>query len=378
MSEHFPYINSDYLGNNFQLDQLKLSFYERNKTEGQHFSSEILFIFVTGGQGKIEINNHFFDLAAGDLLQLLPYQVHRLIFTTGQKLQFYQLSFPLPLLFLAAPQLKTYLTALKKLDQVFPVVILTKRSCQQLSFYCETYLIEKNRTTDGLKTALITFFVYSYFRNQSLTLKTENKNGLAFLCLNYLQFHYQLKLTPSMVAQALGIKEIEVKTLVKKMAGLTFSQLLQRIRISNAQALLQYPEFSIQEICQLSGYQTEVTFFKHFKAVVGTSPQQQRKKKPLPLTKSDPWSISTYMLANCRRKDLKETLLDQINLPLLEVDQRIYQTFGETFDSLLNSYRTQIGQIFFISKNFTLSEAASHAGFSSTETFQYWQQKIYG
>ncbi len=62
----------------------------------------------------------------------------------------------------------------------------------------------------------------------------------------------------------------------KQYTGLTPSQYLTSVRISNAQSLLGKPEYSINEVGRMVGYQDPLYFSRVFKKHVGYSPSEYR------------------------------------------------------------------------------------------------------
>jgi YesN/AraC family two-component response regulator len=64
---------------------------------------------------------------------------------------------------------------------------------------------------------------------------------------------------------------------VKNLTGKTFSQILQQIRIQNAQNLLARTSKSCTEVAYECGYHDQSYFIKHFRRITGTTPAKYRR-----------------------------------------------------------------------------------------------------
>lgn len=84
------------------------------------------------------------------------------------------------------------------------------------------------------------------------------------------------------VAGILGMKPREVSAFLNQETGQTFRDFINRLRIAEAQRLLQSPdeaETSIEAIGLLSGFRARSSFYEAFKARTGQTPAEFRKSK---------------------------------------------------------------------------------------------------
>lgn len=79
------------------------------------------------------------------------------------------------------------------------------------------------------------------------------------------------------LAQYLGYSEIYSGMLVKKVAGVTYKELLHKKRLEKAAELLLKTELSVSEIIKTVGYENQSYFRKIFKERYGKMPLQYRK-----------------------------------------------------------------------------------------------------
>ena len=59
--------------------------------------------------------------------------------------------------------------------------------------------------------------------------------------------------------------------------GTTFLQILAEVRFSQARKLLQQPQYTIQNVADLVGYEEATNFIRAFKKMFGATPSQYRK-----------------------------------------------------------------------------------------------------
>ena len=87
----------------------------------------------------------------------------------------------------------------------------------------------------------------------------------------YLQHRFKL----SDVATELGVSVSAIADCLASQRGITFAQLLGEYRVRCAQQLLHnQPDMKVSELISQSGFTSETTFFRTFKAVTGLSPKE--------------------------------------------------------------------------------------------------------
>ena len=88
---------------------------------------------------------------------------------------------------------------------------------------------------------------------------------------------HQLKLTD--VAAAVGSNRTAVSNCINRQRGCTFSQFINDYRIAHAKQLMSsQPNLKISEVWMTSGFNTESSFFRAFKAVTGMTPAEWRQQ----------------------------------------------------------------------------------------------------
>ena len=83
------------------------------------------------------------------------------------------------------------------------------------------------------------------------------------------------------VADALGTNRTYVSNCIRNQRGCSFSQFVNTYRVEYAQQLLrQYPDKKIAEVSLDSGFSTESSFFRAFKAATDMAPKEWMATKP--------------------------------------------------------------------------------------------------
>jgi len=78
-------------------------------------------------------------------------------------------------------------------------------------------------------------------------------------------------------ARELGVSSSRFQHVYSDIFGISFGQDLIRMRIENAELLLQTSDLPINQIAELCGYNNEIHFFRQFKKIKGTTPAKYRR-----------------------------------------------------------------------------------------------------
>jgi AraC-like DNA-binding protein len=81
------------------------------------------------------------------------------------------------------------------------------------------------------------------------------------------------------IARDLGVSQSALSRVIKGHYGIGFRELLLKMRLSTAQALLEAPSLSIKEIAVASGFSRTSVLDENFRASFGVSPREYRALK---------------------------------------------------------------------------------------------------
>jgi LacI family transcriptional regulator len=97
-------------------------------------------------------------------------------------------------------------------------------------------------------------------------------------CLRYIADHYQEPLGMDDLARVAALSRAGLfKAFIKQM-GRTPGDELHRVRMSQAKRLLAKSDLKMDEIAELSGYQSQNSFWVAFKQSTGITPRQYQKQ----------------------------------------------------------------------------------------------------
>ncbi|MCI6006048.1 MAG: response regulator [Blautia sp.] len=118
-------------------------------------------------------------------------------------------------------------------------------------------------------------------RPQQEELPEENTAG-SFIVKNALQYmeeHYQEKISLSLVAEKTFVSQWHLSKLLNKQEGKNFSEILNQIRIAHARELLKNPVYRIADISEMVGFTDVAHFSRVFKKIQGISANEYRNTK---------------------------------------------------------------------------------------------------
>lgn len=98
--------------------------------------------------------------------------------------------------------------------------------------------------------------------------------------LSYVLENFSGDIRMSEAARLAYMSEPTFSKYFKKASGMTFSQLVRRLRIANACRMLDRTETSVTEICAAVGYNSLANFNRQFRAETGLTPSEYRRLDP--------------------------------------------------------------------------------------------------
>ena len=90
--------------------------------------------------------------------------------------------------------------------------------------------------------------------------------------IRYIAAHYGEKLTVKALARRVDLDEAYLGYLFKRETGMMIHQYMAKVRIQNAENMLQSGNYKVEKVAELCGYSDYFHFFKSFKALRGFPP----------------------------------------------------------------------------------------------------------
>lgn len=136
-----------------------------------------------------------------------------------------------------------------------------------------------------------------YFLDQNMHLDRIEKLGAAekqkeymsviMKACNYINIHYQEKLSLEEVADRVGFSKFHFTRIFKQYTNMTFCEYLNKRRVKCAEGLLFSTDMRVTDVAMNSGFSSMSSFDRTFKAVNGNSPSQYRESLAGHTTTSD-------------------------------------------------------------------------------------------
>ncbi|NRB76654.1 MAG: helix-turn-helix transcriptional regulator [Verrucomicrobiales bacterium] len=106
----------------------------------------------------------------------------------------------------------------------------------------------------------------------------EKRRQQVRMAIDYLHRHYDEKVRLEDVARVAGMSVSHFKTVLREIAGMSFSDTLIRIRVEETARLLRESELSVAEIAHDVGFSDQSHLVRRFRGIMGETPTHYRRK----------------------------------------------------------------------------------------------------
>ena len=96
--------------------------------------------------------------------------------------------------------------------------------------------------------------------------------------IEYICRHLNRRLTAESIAAELGINRSYLSTVFKRETGTALSAFIRREKISAAENMLKFSDYSCSEIGEYFGFASQSHFISCFKEIIGVTPKEYRKR----------------------------------------------------------------------------------------------------
>lgn len=103
--------------------------------------------------------------------------------------------------------------------------------------------------------------------------KKERPDKYVELAQQYVQKHYQEKITLRQAAEELGVSQGHLSSMFKKQTGQTFTDYVNDVKVNKAKELIASHQYMMYEISDMLGFDTQYYFSTVFKKVAGCTPR---------------------------------------------------------------------------------------------------------
>lgn len=249
-----------------------------------HRSKNLEFTFMLSGSVEIRIFNEINIIKPGDIHIITPAEDY--IFRSIEPDTGYiHIAFSPELICSTYPHFfqKEFAEPLKSGQLHLPRIVRPSdpvynklyREMKKLSAAKEgdnTYTCELYTVAISLCAALL-----PYCKNKEIESAERSTTDIVQTCLNYIQSHYQEKITLKTLAQEVHLHPNYLCSLFKDTTGITIFEHLNRYRISRASRLLRSSDQQINLVAAQCGFQSASFFSRKFSEHYGMSPIAYQK-----------------------------------------------------------------------------------------------------
>ena len=253
-----------------------------------HWHDDMELVYVKKGDGIVTVDFITYKVNAGDIVIILPGQLHSIEQQMGLSMEYENIIFQPDMLFPRQEDVcvNQYFLPLLQRQLQIPVYL-----CRGLEFYeaAAACLDEADRLCDmrppayelSVKAQLFQFFFVLFSHAEAVPLPfapAKNRSlDKAKLIFKYIEIHYAENLTIKEMAETCGFSQSHFMKFFKASFGTSFVSYLKEYRLTKAARLLVSSSGSVLTIAQETGFDNLSYFNRSFKEMYGVTPRQFRE-----------------------------------------------------------------------------------------------------
>lgn len=245
---------------------------EYNLTFPPHLHDTVELIYITEGSVGLDIVTQNYTLYTGDFAIVFPGQLHG-FHDIGSANKIHMIIFHVS-------QIPQFARELEHYHPENPIIRREKLHPDILMAFQRLFHLgnEEDLRIRQAWIHLIISNLFSAFRLQENT--DTGDTYLVVKILEYLSSHFTESLTLEALAQELHVNKYYLSHTFSNKLYLSFTTCVNRLRIEKAMQLLKTTNLSIETIGGMVGYETQRTFNRVFKKMVGLTPREYRRNHP--------------------------------------------------------------------------------------------------
>ena len=171
------------------------------------------------------------------------------------------------------------------------------------------------------------------------------------------------------------MSESSISKYVMDVTGLTFSDLVNEMRIVKMMDLLMYTDMTLNELAELTGFVDASHVLKVFSARTGVTPKEYRKIYAgtnnlfKEREKSVSFEVFNYIYHNFQ-EDLKiQAVADKFGVTVVELNRILLFQAERNFEDFLNYLRVNKACELMLSTKMSITDIAIEVGYNTVKTF---------
>lgn len=342
-----------------------------------HRHSFVEMEYIVCGGGENIVNGKKYELKRGAISLLMPWHVHELYADRIDPPRIKKCSFRIDMLDNGNALLKSVSSMIMNGGDYSPVVYFTEDESKCFEEVFDKAL-QENKSADAYKTelcsALTTEMVIMFLKKA--TANTPEREFSVWDILKTIETSFNKKdTTLENIAAKYGYSPSHVAKLLKEQIGMSFSEILDDVRIRNAQYMLIYTDASIEDIATSVGYKTKSGLYNMFVKLKGISPTMFRNENKKPTAPKDTLQYSyanakiIYYLHKHYAEDITlEDVAEEFHYNKTYLSQ-LLSSDGTSFSDLIGEIRVYNACKLLKTTDLSVEEVAVETGFKSNETF---------
>ena len=231
----------------------------------ENFVNDHDITYIIKGNARYTINNVVHELGPGDLLYLNQGDLKEAITYPQNLMQCFAINFTFRRRASKAAGMR---------DSLFPTVNHIGLRQDLIGLFRELTLSWTEQQNGYLlKTrALLMLIIHRLMEIVQYDIDSEPGDYRISKTTRYISMHYPEKLTVKNLARQISLDLDYFGHLFKRETGMTVHQYITKIRVRNAENMLQSGNFKVQEVADHCGFSDTFHFYKSFKALRGFPP----------------------------------------------------------------------------------------------------------
>lgn len=251
---------------------------EHNLTFPPHLHDTVELIYIAEGSVGLNIVTQDYTLYTGDFAAVFPGQLHR-FHDIGSANKIRMIIFHIS-------QIPQFAHELEHCHPENPVIRRDSLHPDILMAFQRLFSLGSEADL-RIRQAWIHLILSNLFSVFSLQKNTSaGDTWLVVRILDYLSSHFTEPLTLEALAQELHVNKYYLSHTFSNKLYLSFTACVNRLRIEKARELLKTTNYSIETIGEMVGYETQRTFNRVFKKMVGFTPREYRRNQSTEINRS--------------------------------------------------------------------------------------------
>ena len=239
-------------------------------------------VYIRQGRCRMVINDEPHELTAGMVAIAMPDDLHYVAsIPTSETIRLVEVKFVV--------NSGTLSGALGRSDRVFPAGDFEQTLLDRIikNGYAAQGRANVNASRSYL-TALLYAICEEHLNEEDLNpdsfclrgIDTTAFSPVTLTAVQYIEENYMQEISLEKIGQKAGCHKNYVSTIVKSDLGINVNELITFVRVHKAANLLYHGDYSVRQVCELTGFKDVSHFTRTFRKMVGIPPAHYRNSYP--------------------------------------------------------------------------------------------------